>query len=29
MQRYQPRLAENYRSFEQHFSRTRGRAGKT
>jgi len=29
MQRYQPRLAENYRAFEQHFSRTRGRAGKT
>ncbi len=28
MQRYQPRLAENYRAFEQHFSRTRGRAGK-
>ena len=27
--RYQPRLAENYRAFEQHFSRTRGRAGKT
>ncbi len=26
--KYQPRLAENYRSFEQHFSRTRGRAGK-
>jgi hypothetical protein len=29
MQRYQPRLAENYRAFEQHFSRTRGRAGKS
>lgn len=29
MTRYQPRLAENYRAFEQHFSRTRGRAGKT
>ena len=28
MQRYQPRLAENYRAFEQHFNRTRGRAGK-
>lgn len=28
MQRYQPRLAENYRSFEQHFNRSRGRAGK-
>ena len=27
--RYQPRLAENYRAFEQHFSRTRGRAGKS
>jgi hypothetical protein len=29
MERYKPRLAENYRAFEQHFSRTRGRAGKT
>ncbi len=29
MQRYQPRLAENYRAFEQHFGRTRGRAGKS
>ena len=29
MERYQPRLAENYRAFEQHFSRTRGRAGKS
>ena len=29
MQRYQPRLAENYRTFEQHFARTRGRAGKS
>ena len=29
MERYRPRLAENYRSFEQHFNRTRGRAGKT
>ena len=29
MQRYRPRLAENYRAFEQHFSRTRGRAGKS
>ena len=28
VRRYQPRLAENYRAFEQHFSRTRGRAGK-
>ena len=29
MERYKPRMAENYRAFEQHFSRTRGRAGKT
>jgi hypothetical protein len=29
MRRYQPKLAENYRAFEQHFSRTRGRAGKS
>lgn len=28
MERYKPRLAENYRSFEQHFSRARGKAGK-
>ncbi|MBD0270867.1 MAG: hypothetical protein ICV73_02960 [Acetobacteraceae bacterium] len=28
MERYRPRLAENYRAFEQHFSRTRGRAAK-
>jgi glutathione S-transferase len=29
VRRYQPRLAENYRAFEQHFNRARGRAGKT
>jgi hypothetical protein len=29
MERYRPRLAENYRAFEQHFGRTRGRAGKS
>ena len=29
MERYRPRLAENYRAFEQHFNRTRGRAGKS
>ena len=29
MERYKPRLAENYRAFEQHFNRTRGRAGKS
>lgn len=29
MERYRPRLAENHRAFEQHFSRTRGRAGKS
>lgn len=29
MQRYQPKMAENYRAFEQHFNRTRGRAGKS
>ena len=29
MERYRPRLAENYRAFEQHFSRTRGRAAKS
>jgi hypothetical protein len=29
MERYKPRLAENYRSFEQHFNRSRGRAGKS
>ncbi len=29
MERYKPRMAENYRAFEQHFNRTRGRAGKT
>ena len=29
MQRFQPRMAENYRAFEQHFNRTRGRAGKS
>lgn len=28
MQRYQPKMVENYRAFEQHFARTRGRAGK-
>jgi hypothetical protein len=27
IQRYQPKLAENYRAFEQHFTRARGRAG--
>lgn len=29
MERYKPRLADNYRSFEQHFNRSRGRAGKS
>lgn len=29
IQRYQPKLAENYRAFEQHVSRTRGRAAKS
>ena len=29
MERYKPRLAENYRAFEQHFNRARGRAGKS
>jgi hypothetical protein len=28
MERYRPKLAENYRAFEQHFNRARGRAGK-